>query len=119
MKAAHYDEHGFGGLTIVLRVFSARFMDVRFGSRQSITPLCITSHTLLSIWKPRVEDASCILTDAVYGVDESSLEVLISSSVVAKKGWLGRQGLSLSMKLCGGTSEIVGLSTMDRRPSAG
>ena len=75
-----------GWRTLSHVLFPGRFIDVELESQQSITSLCITSHTLQSMWKRRLDYAPCFLTNAAYAVNESSLEIMILSSMIAKKG---------------------------------
>lgn len=67
-------------------LFPGRFVNVQLESRQSTAPLCIISNTLWPMWKRRPGYASCDIVKAAYAVDRSSLEVVILSLLIAKKG---------------------------------
>ena len=74
-------------------------MEVQLESRQSITSSCMTSHTLLSMWKRKLVHASSISVGMVSADDGSSLRVVASLLTIAKEDWL--RGLTIFMDLCG------------------
>ena len=74
-------------------------MEVQLESRQSITSSCMTSHTLLSMWKRKLVHGSSISVGIVSADDGSSLRVVASLSAIAKKDRL--RGLTIFMDLCG------------------